>query len=376
MGKIIIGIDASRATKEKISGIEYYSQEIIKNIIDLDHDRNNRFVLYAPKSLKKLIPGLPPHVSLRIIPFWRLWTQLRLAWETIVHQPSVLFVPAHTIPFFCRGKVVVTVHDLGFKHYPNLYPFLNRLYHNLAMNFSVRRANHIITISKATEKDILKFYPRIDAEKITVIYHGYDRKKFRPAVKEEHQSFKEKYGPYILFLGRLEYKKNIKRIVETYVQIRCQNKSVAHKLVLAGSPKYGFEEIKTLIESLPRHIQEDIIVTGYVKDSEVPRIIREADIFLFPSLFEGFGMPVIEAFASGVPVVTSKTTSLPEIAGGAALLVDPYKTNDIVAACLKLITNRKYHQTLKTRGLTRAKDFSWRKASRATLDILIKTARS
>lgn len=375
MDKVTIGIDASRAVKRQVSGIEYYSQEIIKTIIDLGKDAESRFVLYAPESLEQLIPNLPANTTSKIMPFWRLWSQVRLAYETIVHQTSVLFVPAHTIPFLCRGKVVVTVHDLGFKHYPNLYPFLNRLYHNLSANFSVRRASHIIAISNATKKDILKFYPKIDAKKITVIYHGYDSKKFRPTDTGEYELFKEKYGPYILFLGRLEYKKNIKRIVEAYAQVRHEDTSIAHKLVLAGLPKYGFGEVETLIKSLPPHVQEDIILTGYVKDADVAPIVREADIFLFPSLFEGFGMPVLEAFASGVPVITSKTTSLPEVAGDAALLVNPYKTDEIADACLKLILDRKYHQTLKTKGLARAKDFSWPKAGQATLNILLKTAK-
>jgi len=374
MDKVIIGIDASRGAKPRLSGIEYYSRSIIDAILKSAPKKNVRFRLYSPHPLRvDAPPGVP--VEIKVMRFPRLWSQFRLAIETILHPVDVLFVPAHTIPFLARGKVVATVHDLGFLRFPSLYPPINRAYHKMCARFSIWRAERIVAISEFTKRDILHYYPKTNSRKIIVTYSGVNQKRFRPLTKTDTLKYRPRYGNYILFLGRLEYKKNIHRIVESYASLRKDNPAISHKLVLGGLPKYGFQEVEMYIATLPSSIAKDIVITGYLSDADVPGIMREADLFLFPTLFEGFGLPVLEAFASGVPVVTSTTTSLPEVAGDAAILVNPTKVKDITEASRRIITNRSYHKTLCEKGITRCRQFSWDEAGRTTLETILDTAR-
>jgi len=369
MDEITIGIDASKATKGYKSGTEYYTQEIIKAII-LSDNGQNKFLLYSKLPLDVL--GIHDNnVTDKIMPFPpRLWTQLRLSYEASIHPPDVLFIPAHTIPLLFRCPVVTTIHDLGFKHYPNLYPEHEILYHNYSMNMAARRANLIIAISEYTKKDFLKYYPDTNPDKIFVIHHGFNRDRFRPLRPIDDKKFIPKYGKYILFVGRLEEKKNIMGLVKSYVLLRKERK-IEHKLVLAGRPRFGFEKVQNYIDKLPHEIKKDIILTGYVSDEDLPILYREADIFLFPTFFEGFGMPILEAFASGVPVVASNTTSIPEVAGNAALLVNPKKPFEIASACSRIINKSILRRKLVSDGINRAKMFTWEKAGQKTLEVLL-----
>jgi len=372
MKQVTIGIDASRAVKKHLSGIEHYSRILIERLIFLKDKHRFQPILYTPRLTNFFKPLLSKAVVKKISPP-RLWSQLGLAWETLRRPPSVLFIPAHTIPFLCRGKVVVTVHDLGFKHYPKLYPFWNRWYHNITTSFSVRRARRIITVSEFTKQDILRSYPNIKASKITVVRLACDRQRFHPFTSKDMTCFRDKWGPYILFLGRLEHKKNIEGIVRSYILLK-ETYHTRHKLVLAGQPKYGFEKVRALIESLPTEVKNDIITPGYIAGNNVPRLLREADLFLFPTFFEGFGLPILEAFASGVPVVTSNTTALPEVAGAAALLVNPKKPREIADACQKVINNDKFRKELIQKGAKRVSEFSWPKTAEETLKVLLEVA--
>ena len=370
MDKIVIGVDASRGVKARLSGIEYYSRSIVDAILGSAPKKKVKFRLYSPRPLRIHIPsGIS--VEIKVMRFPILWSQLRLAIETIFHPVDVLFVPAHTVPLFARGKVLVTIHDLGFLHFPSLYPPLNRLYHKICARFSIRRAQHVIAISEFTKRDILSYYSKTDPLKIAVIHQGVNSDRFRPLTKTDTLKYRSRYGSYILFLGRLEYKKNIQRIVESYVSLRENYPGITHRLVLGGLPKYGFQVVERYIQTLPSNIGNDIIITGYLADADVPKILREADLFLFPTLFEGFGMPVIEAFASGVPVITSTTTSLPEVAGEAAILVNPVSVKEITEACRKIITDHTLRKTLREKGFARCRRFSWDKTGRLTLDILL-----
>ena len=364
-----IGIDASKLAKQIKSGTEYYTQEIIRNIIDLgDNDIN--IVLYCKKPLSRSFGPLPPNTSVKIMGFPpRLWTQIRLSIETTLRPPSVLFVPAHTIPPVTRCPIVTTIHDLGFRKYPALYPALEKIYHKYSMKQAIKRADKIISISHATKADIIKYYPRAKSKNIEYIYHGLNAGRYRPLRAGDQLRFQPKWDKYILFIGRLEAKKNILGIVKSYALLR-KERGIKHKLVLAGKPKFEFDKVRQYIDKLTPDVKKDIILPGYIGNSDLPVLLREADIFLFPTFFEGFGMPILEAFASGVPVVTSNTTSCPEIAGEAAIVVDPYKPLAIASACSKLINKPDVRRNYIRTGFHRSKQFSWQKSARATLDVL------
>lgn len=364
-----IGIDASKLAKGFKSGTEYYTQEIIRAMLDLQN-AGNKFVLYCKKSIEKSFGEIPRNTDIKVISFPpHLWTQLRLSWEVTLHPPNVLFIPAHTIPPIARCRIITTIHDLGFKHYPHLYPLIERIYHNYSMNQAVKRAYQIIAISEFTKKDILKFYPKVNPNKIYVAHHGFNNDRYRPLRHTDNLKFRPKYNRYILFIGRLEEKKNVLGMIKAYALLR-KERRIQHKLVLAGNKKYGFEKVEEYIKLLPETVKKDIIFPGYILDQDLPIILREADLFLFTTLFEGFGMPILEAFASGVPVITSNTTACPEIAGDAALTVNPLKPLDIASACSKILNKPDLRRHLIIKGLHRSKQFTWQVAANKTLKIL------
>ena len=365
----IIGIDVSRAFKGFLSGTEYYSREVTRYMLAANQDKH-RLRLYSNQPVGETFGPLSSKIETRVIPFPRFWTQFRLSWEVIWHKPSVLFVPAHTIPIICPTKTVVTVHDLGFMHYPELYRPLERFILKYIMGYAIKKATKIVTISQATEDDILKFYPKIDKSKITIVYQGLNHERFRPLKPTDKLKFQPKYGKYILFVGRIEERKNVARMIEAYALLRKERK-VTHKLVLAGRPRYGYSRFLEIIEKLPEDIRQDIILPGYISDTDLPILLREADIFLYPSLFEGFGLPILEAYASGVPVVTSNVTSMPEVAGKAALIVNPYKNLEIASALSQIINKPKLRSDLIYAGKKRALKFNWEDTGKETLNVIL-----
>lgn len=363
---MIIGIDASRAAKKYKTGTEYYSIEIIKEIAKLD--TKNQYILYTPSELPEELQNLPKNFKTIIMPWFKLWSQTRLSLHLIRNSPDVLFEPAHTLPIFHPKKTVVTLHDVGFKYYPKLYSAFDKVYHPWCMAFSAKHATKIIVPSINTKEDIVKFVG-VNPKKIEVIYHGYNRDIYFPTERKS-----SKYGKYIIYIGRLEEKKNIVGLVKAYGLLR-QEKNVNHKLILIGRDGFGYDKILDEIQRLQPKIRKDVILKGYINQDEKIELLKWADIFVLPSFFEGFGLPVVEAMACGIPVVCSNVTSLPEIAGSAALFVDPYKTFDIAAGLSKVIHNFGLKQALISKGLKRASYFSWEKAARLTLDVILQAAK-
>jgi len=365
--KTIIGIDASRSNTAQRTGTEYYSFEIIKEILKFKRE-GVLFRLYSKTPLDYI--ERDDGVENKVMSFPKLWSQIRLSFEIFRNPPSVLFVPAHTIPLYHGKKTVVTLHDVGFKYFPELYTPLERYYHNWCMKFSLKHAKEIIAISEATKEDLIKLY-EADPKKITVIYHGYDKEKY--FLKKEKSEKLEKISPYIYFIGRLEAKKNITTLVKAFAILK-QDEQIKHKLVLAGRPGYMYEEIKELINSLDPKIKSDIVELGYVSDEDAPMYMRNADIFAFPSNFEGFGMPLVEAMASGVPVVASDTTSIPEVVAGAGLLHNVHDPKELAEKLGILINNPQEYKKFQELGLDRASCFNWDDAAKKTLEVIERAA--
>lgn len=405
---MLIGIDASRAVLSQKTGTEHYSEQIIYHLSKLD--KTNQYILFAEKKPDpgSLMSKLPKNFSWRIIPFGYLWTQLRLSYEMIYwkHKLDVLFVPAHTIPLIHPKNIVTTIHDLGFEYFPALYAqkpigpnnwlvknVLNigaRIvtlgkfgnseydYHRWAMRHAVNKATKIIAISQFTKQDIVTKY-HADPTQISVIYHGFDAGNLCPLERSMHRKISENktsaYKPYLFFVGRIERKKNILNLLKSFVYLKKQ-KNIPHKLLLAGMPGLGYDEIKKYLLNIDTHIQKDIIELGYVSSEELVYYQQNADAFIFPTLFEGFGMPILESFACGVPVICSNTTACPEVAGNAAELVDPKDTKDIARGIDKVLSDHSYRQSLITNGYFRLKQFSWDKAAKETLDVILNCAKN
>ena len=362
--KPIIGVDASRSSVKQKTGTEYYSYELIKNLVK---SNDHIFRLYSKEELKYI--EKKTNIEFKVMRFPRLWSQIRLSAEMISNPPSVLFEPAHTIPLLHPKKTVVTLHDVGFRYFPELYTPLERYYHHIFMKFSVKHATKIIAISHATKNDLIKMYGA-DPKKIEVIYHGFDSEKYLPSSNLEGVSAKTKeLGQYIFFIGRIEAKKNIKNMVRAYGILR-ENPKINHKLVLAGRGGYLYEEIKEEILNLPEKIRNDVVELGYVEDERVSELMRNASVFFFPSYFEGFGMPLVEAMASGVPVVASNTTSIPEIIQTAGLLSDPDDPKIFAQNLTKIILDKRMRENFIKLGLERARFFTWEKCAAETLSAI------
>lgn len=381
-----IGIDASRAFLSKRTGIEEYSYQVIKHLRDI-LPQEVEVVLYVRKKLKFRISNFDsktneriqklehsniqskfkiqnsrffPKVSIKLVapepdfdlpPNWvvkgiwapRFWTQIGLSLEMLLHRPDILFVPAHTVPLIHPKQTIVTVHGLEYEMCPESYSWYERLYMRWSIRFSVHAASQVIAVSENTKRDLVQLYS-VPVNKIMVVYEGVERTMDDGRLKLEVASrenlptsiFQHLSSPFLLFIGRLEERKNVRRIIEAFEYFKQKTKR-PHQLILAGKPGYGHEKIKEQISK--SKYQDEIKELGYVTEAEKWELLKKAEVFIFPSLYEGFGLPVIEAQSVGTPVITSLTSSLREIAGHGAMLVNPARPKEIGRALVAMVSD-------------------------------------
>ncbi len=360
-----IAIDASPAGKEPRTGTELYTLHLILALARLD--TAHEYTLLLNEGIPEEFAHLPPNFVVRQIPQRRLWAQTRLAQEIRRQKPDVFFAPANVIPFVHPPVCVTTIHDVGFHYFPACYPMLVRWYLELTTRFAVRTATRIIAVSQATKEDLVRAYGA-EPSHIEVIHSGLPVTETVLPTADRVASTLEHYGitpPYLLFLGRLETKKNVARLVQAFLKLK--ERGLPHQLVLGGTPGVGFEEVARLINTSPHGI--DIVLTGYVGEEKAD-LYAGAEVFIFPSLYEGFGFPVLEAAMYGVPVVTSRTSSLVEVAGQAALLVDPLDVEEIARAILRLIEDQQLRSELVRLGRDRLTQFDWDLGARRVIAVL------
>jgi len=361
-----IGIDASRITREQRTGTEGYALSLIRTLLELD-DRNEYILYFNRPPQPGLLPSSPGR-SDRVMPCPRLWTHLRLSLEMAMRPPDVLFVPAHVLPLVHPPGSVVTVHDLGYLYEPQAHRLLDRLYLDLTTRYHARVAARLLAISYATRDDLVRHYS-VPAERITVTYLAAG-KDFRP-VEDAEQIGAVKarygiYGDYFLHVGTLQPRKNLVRLIQAFAQAATVIPKAC--LVLAGGKGWLYEEIFATVRELG--LRGKVIFAGYVPERDLPALYSGALALVFPSLYEGFGLPVLEAMACGTPVVCSNTSSLPEVAGEAALLVNPADTAALAAAMIQVVSNPSLRADLRLRGLKQARRFSWERCARETLAAL------
>ena len=376
---MVIGIDASRANRAQKTGVEWYCYHLIQELKKIPLKSGDKFILYSPAELRGGLEDLPGGWEARIL-FWPpkyLWTQIRLNWEVFIKPPDILFIPTHSLPIFCRAKSVVTIHDLGFERFKKAYSFWQRIYYPFVHRFAVKYADKIIVPSLFTKKELAQLY-KADPNKIVVIPPGYDSRNYK--VTQDREKIEEvlaKYKikkPYFLYVGRLEKKKNIKGLVEAYGQFLSlrgiSRRETIFKqipnLVLVGSPGFGYRKIKNQISKI-KNIRE----IGYVKLGDLVYLYNAAEAFIFPSFYEGFGIPILEAMASNCPVVAANTASIPEVAGDAALYFNPENLLEMAGTIKKIIDNKGLINELIEKGQVRVKKFSWEKCAQKTLRVLL-----
>ncbi|KKQ78830.1 MAG: Glycosyl transferase group 1 [Parcubacteria group bacterium GW2011_GWC2_38_7] len=348
------------------------ARKIFNLILQLiNQNYNNELILFSDKGLNHL-PEFTDKAKIRVLGWPRspiLWTLLRLPLSLFAKSVDLLFMPVQYVPYFCPTKVVCTVHDLAFITHPSYFKPLKRILYSKMTTYSVKKACRIIAVSQSTKNDLVKYY-RIKPEKITVICHGYNRDLFKEKFSlEVIKKTKDKYGladkNYILYVGELQPRKNITTLIKAFNSVK--DSITKYHLVIVGRKGWYYEDIFKHVENYKLH--DRIIFTGYVPEKDLPVLMNQAKVFVYPSLYEGFGLPVIEAMACGAPVITSNVSSLPEVAGDAAILVDPYNVDDIANAIYNVINDKELRESLIYKGLKRAKEFSWEKAAKETLEV-------
>lgn len=341
-----IGIDASRAFGSQRTGTENYSYQMIKHLLALPEASCHEWILYTKENIR--------------LPF--LWTQLGLAIRTWTDRLDVLWIPAHTLPVLRRPglRTVVTIHGIEYEYLPAFENKLQRWYLPLSTSYAVHNASKIIAVSQFTA-DQIKERLGGDPERIEVVLEGWSMES-QPTTKDA-QSILEKYQlkskSYILFVGTIQPRKNIKRLIEAYKSLNNAN----IQLVLVGKLGWNYED-------LPIDKDQNIKFLRYINDAERDIVIQNALVYVQPSITEGFGLPILEAFNAGVPVVSSNGGALPEVVGEAGLLFDPLNIGDIGAKLTKVVGSAQLRKDLIAKGKQQLSHFSWEKAAIRTYKIL------
>ena len=362
-----IGIDFTPAIQQQ-AGIGRYTRELVRALARLDTD--NRYVLLqASRGAQEPAGHWPDNFRVRSIPLtdrWLaiLWQRLRLPVpvETFTGAVDIFHSPDFVLPPVRRARTVLTVHDLSFLTTPQTSEPALRAYLSEAVPRAVARADHILADSRSTKRDLVT-HLNADPEKITVVYPGVDPRFQRleePAIAE----VRTRYGlerPFVLSVGTLQPRKNYPTLIEAFARLSSVD------LVIAGGPGWLYQEIFDTVDRLG--MGERVSFLGLVRDEDLPALYNAAEVLAMPSLYEGFGLPVLEALACGTPVVTSDVSSLPEVACDAALLVSPHDVEGISQALLRALTDQELRAALRERGLIQAKQFTWQKAAETVLGI-------
>lgn len=365
---MLIGVDASRALRARRTGTERYALEIIRHLIGSPASAAHRWRLYVDAPVTVDTFPAQPQVEIRLLPVRRMWTHRGLARELLRHPPDVLFVPSHVVPLLLPpGRLpptVVTIHDLGYHRYPKAHTRFQRAYLEWSTRWSVAAATEVIAVSRATAADLVR-WAGAPADKVSVVYEAAPELTVPPPRARE--AVRSRYAlarPYALYVGTIQPRKNLSRLIEAYARLP----DPGWDLVLAGGR--GWLSDALYAQATTSGVAGRVHFPGYIPDSDLPGLLAGATCFCFPSLFEGFGLPVLEAQSLGVPVMTANSSSLPEIAGDAALYVDPTDVDAIAAAMLRLSQDEELRRQLIAAGYENVKRFSWDKAARETLAVL------
>lgn len=363
------------------SGIGYYEQEILKNLLEID-DTDSFFLQYFSPRKKRgnVSASFSNEKASDDACHWFSATLYQLIW-TVLPVPYKMFFSSdpdvsvffnYYLPPGVKGKKMLVVYDTVIKDHPETMSFKTKTMLQLTLARSVRRADKIITISEFSKRQIMKHY-NVPADDIVIIPCAADADKFRPVSADKRgevlSRLNDAYGikeDYFLYLGTLEPRKNISRLIEAYAEAQCGRQNFP-QLVIAGGKGWQFEEIFRRAGECG--VSDKIVFTGYIKDEDVAPLMGCARAFCFPSLYEGFGMPPLEAMSCGVPVIVSNTSSLPEVTGSCGISVDPLNVSEISSALVKF-TDDEFRAEQSRMSLEQSKAFSWKKSAGSLLEII------
>lgn len=376
-----IGIDASRYADKEATGVEEYSHQIINGlIVEILENSDHEIIFYSRKKMKivdenvaLLIKKYHSRVKFKVLKAKRLWTLFALTLEIWRDKPDLLFVPSHTFPLKLAKKNIIMIHDIAFRKFKRFYKFFNYLYLNWSTKYALKNADVVLVPTRATKKDICEEY-KCNLDKLKVVHHGfsindYSESDIENIVKKSHifKYFKlTDDSKYFFYVGRLEAKKNLTNLVSAFAKFLDYYPEV--KLILGGKRGVGFKEILKKVDELK--INKHVIMPGYITEKEKAALYTKSVGFVFPSKYEGFGLPILEAFSFNKAVICSNVSCLPEVAGDASEYVDPDNVEDITTALKKIYSDANYSQELIRRGQIRLKQFSWKKSSKKTFKII------
>ncbi len=365
-----IAFDVSSYIKSIKTGISYYSSELIKSLLKID--KSNYYKLFAflwndygnafdslqnPTSNSRIIQKRFPQFFLRF-----LWSRMKIPLEFFVGKYDVYHATEHIIPYTEKGKLVCTVHDIISYFHPEWFPeFMNKKTKHY-LN-ALRRCNLLIAISENTKKDLIRFSD-LPSEKIEVIYPGCSSEFYYKSKMDVINQIKEKYGldkDYILFIGTIEPRKNLSLLIDAYIKLRRRRR--IPQFVIIGMLGWKYDDV---LKKIKEH-SDYITYLGYLPHFDKVNLLKGAFLFVYPSLYEGFGLPVLEAMASETPVVTSNVTSIPEITGISAILIDPTNITSIEDGLERGIFNDSLRKQIIRVAKKRAEQFTWEKTAQQTL---------
>lgn len=363
-----IAIDC-RALGKKRTGDEVYTKNLVTNLANIDN-KNQYFLLFDKEAkIQELGFSLPSNFkTVTILPSYKLlWTMYSLPKWLRKNKVDVLHVQYIT-PFWLPRdvKLITTIHDVSWKFYPQHIKKSDLFFLNILIPTSLNKANKIITVSQTSKDDIVKIF-KISPDKIAMIYNGVDNivgHAMSDNVIKKYNLPKK----FIFYVGTLQPRKNIPALLETFNILNTKYQVLDTKLVIAGGKGHNYDQrIDTLVEKYK--LQDKVLFPGFVDEKDLPTMYKLANVFVFPSLYEGFGIPVIEAMAMGAPVIVSNKSCLPEVVGRAGLIIDPEDSIEFAKTIYDLISNEKLRNNLIEKGHKRAKEFSWNKMAEETLKL-------
>ncbi|MCK5123306.1 MAG: glycosyltransferase family 4 protein [Candidatus Pacebacteria bacterium] len=377
-----IGIDAQTILNPKMgdaAGLGHYTYQLIRYLLEIDQE--NEYILYfshraREKDFEKFNK---PNVTIRRFPFSCYKKFLPLAYSEMLASAfflrdklDVLHVPGGRVPLTYKKKIVVTTYNLGVKKFPELFSKRERIIFKIKPA-AFKRADAVIASSESAKNDLINNFG-IGDEKIKVIHNAFDEKFFKDANIDEIQNAKNKYrinGEYILFMNTIKPLNNLTRLIEAFSKLRLilkgKKPNSNYKLVLAGKSGWMSDEIHQIAKDFG--LKNEVIFPGYIDPKDLNALFAGADLFVSVPVYEEFGAPVLEAMASGIPVVCSNVSSLPEITCDAAIKVDPYDIDGIKNAILKVLDDDRLRADLKKKGLEQAKKFHWRETAEETVEV-------
>ncbi|MBL7733081.1 MAG: glycosyltransferase family 4 protein [Chitinophagaceae bacterium] len=360
---MVVAVNCWILRNKELDGIGYFTVNVLSRMIRNHPDVH--FKLLCDKNFEEGQFAAPNVTIHKIFPPYRhpvlyfLYLEVVLTFFLRKHKPDILLSPDGMLSLLSGTKQLPVIHDINFVHRPEDLPFRNRLYYRIFFKRFARKAKRIATVSDYSRKDIAAVY-KVPDTKIDVVYCGVSE-HFKPLTGDMVRQVREKWTngkPYFFFVGSMHPRKNIGRLIEAFIQFK-EKSGTEHILVLAGKILWDSPDIKKVMKDNP--FAKDIVFTGYVNDEDVSALLGASFALAFVPLFEGFGIPLIEAMHCKVPVICSDRTSLPEVAGDAAILVDPENTASVSDAMVRLVNEPALRQSLIEKGELRKELFTWEK---------------